>query len=330
MFVVSFLEFFKKNRKISIYSVGKRLLYLSVLVVYNQPRKGLTPMDVRSYLEVAKPRLVLLLVFTSLASMRISANLNNISIITSIFLLGTVTALIGSAGCNFLTSYIDRDIDAVMTRTKNRPLPSGKIQPSKILYLGLVLISLSLVLARMRNILSFTCILLGIFDNVVVYSLMTKRRSSFNIILGGLSGGLAPLFGWVYVTNSVCVNSILISTLVILWIPSHIWALAIQYRTDYKNAKVPMLPVVSGVKTAIRCTASTIFLLLVVSIALFLNGTFGPFYLVISLISGFVVLAGNLFILIYPSPETAWNLFKISSPHLVILFLAMMIDLTMR
>lgn len=287
-------------------------------------------MDVLSYVEVSKPRLVLLLVFTTLVSMILAASTSFVFLSQNVLVLGMLSAVLGSAGCNLLTSYIDRDIDAVMNRTKNRPLPSGKIHPSRILYLGLAFVCSSLIIAGLRNMLSFTCIFLGAVDNVLVYSLMTKRRSPLNIIFGGLSGGLAPLFGWVYVTNSLCVNSFLVSAMVILWIPSHIWALAIHYRSDYRKANVPMLPVVSGVKGAIRCIVSTVTLLIIVSTILYFNGTFGSVYFAISLISGLVVLIGNLFILVYPSPETAWRLFKVSSPHLVVLFLGMLIDLTIR
>jgi len=259
--------------------------------------------------------------------MIVSANQNNLPLATSVLLLGVATAIAGSAGCNVLTSYIDRDIDAVMTRTRNRPLPSGRIHPpKKALYFGLTLIGVSLVLAGIRNLLSLFCILLGVLDNVVVYSMMTKRRSSLNIILGGFSGGLAPLFGWVYLTNSVSLTSILISIMVVLWIPSHIWSLAIFYKSDYERARVPMLPVVVGIEKAIRCIVSTLVLLLAVSIILYLYGSFGPVYLALSLISGLIVLAGNLYLFLHPSPEIAWRMFKISSPYLFLLFLAMIVD----
>ena len=177
----------------------------------------------------------------------------------------------------------------------------------------------------MLNLLSFLCILLGVVDNVVVYSMMTKRRSPLNIILGGFSGGLAPLFGWVYVANSISLTAILISSVVVLWIPSHIWSLAIYHQSDYERAGVPMLPVV-GTEKAIRCIASTVILLLVISIILYLYGRFGPVYLTLDLFSDIFVLAGNLCLFLNPSPDPAWRMFKISSPYLFLLFLGMIVD----
>lgn len=283
--------------------------------------------NIGSYIEVVKPRLILLLVFTSLGAMIVASSRSGTPLPASVWLPGLLTGVMASAGCNALTSYIDRDIDAVMARTSGRPLPSRRIAPpERALYMGIILTFISLVLAGMRNLLSFLCILLGVLDNVVVYSMMTKRRSPLNIVLGGFSGGLAPLFGWVYAANSISLTAVLISSMVVLWIPSHIWALAIYYRSDYERARVPMLPVVVGTEKAIRCIASTVILLFIFSIALYLNGSFGPIYLVISLGSGLCVLAGHVYLFFRPSPEIAWRLFKISSPYLFLLFLAMIVD----
>lgn len=156
--------------------------------------------------------------------------------------------------------------------------------------------------------------------------MMTKRRSPINIILGGFSGGLAPLFGWVYIANSINITAIIISIIVIIWIPSHIWPLAIYYRSDYEKAHVPMLPVVIGTVKAIRCTVSTVILLLLFSIALYFYGSFGLIYLSLSLISGIPVFAGHLYLFFHPTPKHAWRMFKFSSPYLFLLFLAMIID----
>lgn len=284
-------------------------------------------MNIQSYVEVTKPKLVFLLVFTSLCTMIVSASQNNLPLTGSVLFFGVAAAVAASAGCNALTSYIDRDIDAVMIRTRDRPLPSRRIDPpQKALYFGVTLIGVSLVLAGMRNLLSFLCILLGVLDNVVVYSLLTKRRSPLNIFLGGFSGGLAPLFGWVFVANSISLTAILISSMVVLWIPSHIWSIAIYYQSDYERARVPMLPVVAGTEKAIRCIVSTAVLLVFMSIALHCYGGFGPIYLAFALISGLFVLAGNLYLFLHPSPEVAWRMFKVSSPYLFLLFLAMIVD----
>src|SRR5207247_9507594 len=153
-------------------------------------------------------------------------------------------------------------------RTRHRPLPSGRITPRAALTFGLGLIAISLILSAVLNFLSLLWMSLGIVDNVGVYSLFLKRRSSLNILLGGFSGVLPVLFGWSAVTaGPVCslphpVFPLLMAALVFVWIPVHIWFLAVSYRSDYSNAGVPMLPVVVGSTTALRLI--TIFSLIMV------------------------------------------------------------------
>lgn len=142
--------------------------------------------NIRSYVEVTKPRIVLLLVFTSVAAIIVASRLTTTSLTIGLLLPATVTITLGCAGCNAVTCYIDRDIDAIMTRTRNRPLPSFRIDPpQKALLFGLSLVGISLVLAIMRNPLSFVSIAVGAFDNIVIYSRLLKRRSPANILLGG-------------------------------------------------------------------------------------------------------------------------------------------------
>jgi protoheme IX farnesyltransferase len=287
-------------------------------------------LDALSYVEISKPKLVFLLVITSLGAMFVASIKTDIPLTISQVAFGSLTAIFGSAGCNALTSYIDRDIDALMDRTRERPLPSKRIDPaSNALIFGLGLTGVSLILATFQNILAFACILLGVLDNVLVYSLGTKRRSSLNIILGGFSGGLAPLYGWAFVTGTVDMTALILGSIVVLWIPSHIWSLALYYRSDYEKANIPMLPVVVGVETAIKCIASTVILMVIASLTLYLYGGFGILYLSVSVITGAVVLGGYLYLFFRPSQELAWTLFKISSPQLFLLFTAAVLDVSL-
>lgn len=284
--------------------------------------------DAWSYVEISKPKLVFLLVITSLGAMFIASIQKGIPLTSTQVVLGSVTAILGSAGCNVLTSYIDRDIDAIMDRTRERPLPSKRIAPARnALYFGLVLTGGSLILAIFQNPLAFAFILLGVLDNVLVYSLWTKRRSSLNIILGGFSGGLAPMYGWAFVTGTIDLTALLLGSIVVLWIPSHIWSLALYYRSDYEKANIPMLPVVTETETAIKCIVSTVILMVAASLALYLYGGFGLLYLSVSVITGAVVLGGYLYLFFNPSRELAWTLFKISSPQLFLLFTAAVLDI---
>lgn len=282
--------------------------------------------NVRSYVELTKPRIVFLLVFTSLVAMVVASSLNSVNMPIELWFLGVLAITLGCAGCNVVTCYVDRDVDAVMTRTRHRPLPSGRIAPLRALYFGLILILLSLALALLRNLLAFGFMALGALDNVVVYSLFLKRRTPVNIILGGISGGLPVAFGWVFVAHGVSLAMVVMAALVVLWIPNHIWSLAIRYRGDYEMANIPMLPVVVEEKQAVRCVVSTSLLLVLLSPLLFFLGFLGLVYLVISVVAGLPMLLLNLWLFLHPTKKNAWIVFKFSSPYLAIIFLAMLVD----
>ena len=282
--------------------------------------------NLRPYVEVTKPKLVSLLVFTAFVGMFVGARWAGVALSWSLWALGLVAITLGCAGSNAVTCYIDRDIDSVMDRTKARPLPSGRIDPpQKALFLGVGLIGASLVLALLRNALAAGAIGLGALDNVVVYSLLTKRRSSWNIILGSFSGGLPAVFGWAFATGAVTLVPILMAALVVLWTPNHIWSLALRYRDDYARAGVPMLPVVLEEKKAIRCIASTSLLLVGFSAALDSLGAFGDAYLWTAVLLGGALIALNVWLLVRPNAAHAWVVFKFSSPYLAVIFLFMIL-----
>lgn len=279
-----------------------------------------------NYIEVTKPKTVALLVFTSVATMVI-ASLSERSVASPLLLGGLVAISAASAGCNTVTCYIDRDIDAVMRRTSRRPIPTGRIAPpERALLWGLFLIGAGLVLGLWINVVSFMILLLGILDNVVIYSLLLKRRNPLNIVLGGFSGGLPAMFGWSTVTGTVSLLSVLLAGLVVLWIPSHIWSLAILSKDDYARAGVPMLPVVMEEKAALRCIVATVILMIPFSLAVFWEGRFGWVYAASALVLGAVVLLLNLHLFVRPTRENAYRAFKVSSPYLFLLFLSMVVD----
>lgn len=244
----------------------------------------------------------------------------------SLIAAGVSAITAASAGCDVLTSYLDRDIDKVMHRTRHRPIPSGRISPNNALAWGLILAVIGLVIAYLINPLSFVWIGLGVLDNVVVYSLLLKRRSSLNIILGGISGGLPVMFGWSAVTNGVALLPVLLAALVVLWIPGHIWSLAIFTKDDYERARIPMLPVVTDLRTALRCIVSTIILMIPFSLWIYFVGHFGQVYLAAAVMFGAWVLYINVKLFLRPNNEMAYKAFKVSSPYLFALFCAMVID----
>jgi protoheme IX farnesyltransferase len=285
-----------------------------------------TAQTLKNYVEVTKPPIVFLLVFTSFASMIVawSQTLQPVTPKLIIAALAAITA--ASAGCDALTSYVDRDIDKIMRRTRRRPIPSGRIAANKALAWGLFLAIFGLVLAYWINTLSFLWIGLGVLDNVVVYSLLLKRRSPLNIILGGVSGGLPVMFGWSAVTNGIALLPILLAALVVLWIPGHIWSLAIFTRDDYERARVPMLPVVTEMKTALRCIVSTVVLMIPFSLWVYFEGHFGLVYLAAAALFGVWVLHINMRLFLHPNNDMAYKAFKVSSPYLFALFCALIID----
>lgn len=285
--------------------------------------------DLWAYVEVTKPASVLLLVFTALATMVIAAGGWNLP--SDLFITAIAAVTLGCAGANTITCYIDRDMDGVMERTKRRPIPSGRIRPpQRALYWGLLLAVVSLALAWSINALAFLWGLLGFVDNVVVYSLLMKKRSPLNIILGGLSGGLPVLFGWAAVTGSVNLTALLMAAIVVLWIPNHIWNLAIFHTEDYKKVSVPMLPAVLSLEKTTRCTMATVVLMYLCSLALYFVGGFGVIYLGVALVFGLVITVSNVILALNPSREKAWVMFKVSSPYLFVLFLAMALDVLVR
>jgi len=276
--------------------------------------------------EVTKPPIVLLLVFTSFATMVVAWSQTLLPLTPLLLTAAVASITAASAGCDTLTSYVDRDIDKVMHRTRHRPIPSGRITPNKALAWGLFLAGFGLAIALWINLLSFLWIALGVLDNVVVYSLLLKRRSSLNIILGGVSGGLPVMFGWSAVTNGISLLPILLAALVVLWIPGHIWSLAIFTKDDYQRAHIPMLPVVTKLRTALRCIVSTVVLMIPFSLWIYFAGHFGPVYLGVAVMFGAWVLYVNLKLFFDPTNEMAYKAFKVSSPYLFALFCAMIMD----
>jgi len=299
-------------------------------------RKAATSIKERvlTYYEYTKPKIWYLLVFTSLTATFVAGSLLSTGPSLLRWIIAAVAITSGCAGCNALTNYIDRDIDAVMNRTKHRPLPSGRITPTSGLRFGLALVAISILLSFTLNLLSVLWMALGVLDNVGVYSLLLKRRSALNILLGGFSGGLPVLFGWSAATagpiGSISLLPVLMAGLVFLWIPIHIWFLAVTYRSDYAKVGVPMLPVVIGSVPAIKLIVIFSMIFFPFSIGVYLLGHFGLVYGIVALVGGLVTLIGSVWVLYKPTETNAWKMFKISSPYLFLLFLAMIIDVAVR
>ena len=281
---------------------------------------------VRNYYELTKPKIWYLLVFTAFGSALTASLLFDISIqaLTWILLIGGVAA--GSAAADTLTGYNDRDIDAIMDRTRGRPIPSGRVSPKNALIFGLILTAISLIFSWFINIWAFALMAFGLFDNILVYSKWLKRRSQTNIILGGFSGGAPAMIGYVAVTTQNIEIGLVMAGLVFLWIPTHIWSLALHVKKDYTKAGVPMLPVVSSEKKSVRVIAWTTLMMVLFSILPFFFNQFGLIYLITASIFGVAMIVVSTWLLINPSEKASWIVFKFSSPYLTALFIAFIVD----
>ena len=294
------------------------------------------------YYELTKPKIWYLLVFTAFGAALTASNIYNIEISPATWLLMLFSVAAGSAAANTLTNYHDRDIDAIMERTKNRPLPSKRIYPAvKARNFGLVLAGISLVLAFG---ISFTTTLeqgawatafiaFGLINNILVYSYALKRNSRTNIILGGLCGGSPPLIGWVAVSMSdLWTMGLAMAGLVFIWIPMHIWALTLHFKEDYNKVNVPMLTAVQSEKTSARAIAGSTVVMVLFSIAPFFITTesgeqmVGGVYLWTAIASGALMVALSAWVIVKPMEKASWTLFKFSSPYLAVLFIALMVD----
>jgi protoheme IX farnesyltransferase len=294
------------------------------------------------YYELTKPKIWYLLVFTAFGAALTASNIYNIPISIETWALMLFSVASGSAAANTLTNYHDRDIDAIMERTKDRPLPSKRIYPAvKARNFGLALAGISLVLAFAisftttleQGIWATIFIAFALVNNIIVYSYVLKRNSRTNIILGGLCGGSPPMIGWVAVSMSdLWTMGLAMAGLVFIWIPMHIWALTLHFKEDYNKVNVPMLTAVQSEKTSARAIALSTVVMVLFSIAPFFITTesgedmVGDVYLWTAIASGALMLGLSVWVTIKPMEKAAWTLFKFSSPYLAVLFIALMVD----
>lgn len=286
---------------------------------------------VREYVEVSKPRIVVVLIITAITSMLAASRFDNtpevgwdISMWNLLFLI--ISGTLASAGSSALNHYYDRDIDKVMQRTSKRPIPSGRLPPQRVLFYGLLLCVVSVVLAIFTlNLVSAGMIALGIFIYVVIYTIWLKRNNPSNIVIGGFAGSAASMAGWSAATGSIDLLGFLVGLLVFLWTPAHFWCLAIKAREEYHTVNVPMLPVLIGnQKTATYIFYNTA-LLLPYSLSLYFFGL-GVLYTVIASIAGSLMLIYHYKLVKEPTPDFAWKAYKVTAPYLVIIFVGIALD----
>jgi heme o synthase len=283
----------------------------------------ITP-TLKTYLELAKLRIVLLLCFTTVTAMVIAASGFPPAELLLPTLLGGALAAAGSSAVN---QYADRDMDAMMSRTARRPIPSGRISPVNALLFGLALIMWSVVvLAVFVNALAALLALTGAVYYVVLYTLLLKRNTVVNILIGGGAGAIPVLVGWTAVTGSLNFEAFLLFAIVFYWTPPHSWALALLVNADYTRARVPMMPVARGERvTRLQIVLYSIQLGLITLLpALF--GTLDMIYLAAAVVLGLGLIWMSLRLLNTATRAMARSTYKYSTAYLAFLFLAMIID----
>jgi protoheme IX farnesyltransferase len=286
---------------------------------------------ISAYIDVSKPRIVVVLVITAVASLLGATRFDHspnipwdISIWQISFLV--LAGSLASMGSSALNHYYDRDIDKFMIRTTKRPIPSGKLSASNVLIYGLILSATSVIIAWFTlNPIATFMIALGIFIYVIIYTAWLKRSNPSNIVIGGFAGSAASMAGWATTTGSIDLLGFLVGWLVFMWTPPHFWCLAIKKREEYASVKVPMLPVLIGnERTAVYIFINTA-ILLPFSLSLYFVGL-GLLYTITALIAGTLMLIYHYKLTKNPTPEFAWKAYKVTAPYLVVIFISIALD----
>jgi protoheme IX farnesyltransferase len=284
---------------------------------------GLLEPSVGDFWSLLKPRVMSLVIFTGFAGMFIAPG----SLHPLVFAISLFAIAAGAGASGAINQWYDRDIDAVMTRTRTRPIPAGVMAPAEALTLGLVVSVMSvLLLGLAANWLAAGLLAFTIFFYAVVYTIWLKRSTPQNIVIGGAAGALPPVIGWAAVTGSLSIEPLLLFAIIFMWTPPHFWALALVKNDDYQRANVPMLPVVAGaMETRRQILIYTLLLAPLPVIPSFIG-------MASSVYGGFAAMAGGVMVwlslVLYRTGgnRDAMRLFGYSILYLFLLFLALVVD----
>lgn len=277
---------------------------------------------VAAYISLTKPRIIELLLITTVPSMVLaSGGWPGTWLVAATLIGGTLSA----GGANALNSYLDRDIDEVMRRTRKRPLARHEVPPRNAFAFGIVLGVAGFAWLAITTNLAAAAISTGaLLFYVVIYTMALKRRTTQNIVIGGAAGAAPTLVGWAAVTGSVALPAWVLFLIVFYWTPPHFWALAVRYRDDYEAAGVPMLPVVAGLEATTRRMLLYTVLMVGVSLLLVPLGSMSWIYLIAAVTMGGWFLWDTW--LVHKDPDQAMRLFTTSTIYLSVVFAAVMLD----
>jgi protoheme IX farnesyltransferase len=277
----------------------------------------------RDYAALLKPRVMSLVVFTGFAGLSVApGNLHPLQAAVAVLCIA-----VGAGAAGAINMWYDRDIDALMERTRNRPIPAGRVAPSKALAFGVTLALLSVMLMGVAvNSTAAALLALAIGFYVFVYTMWLKRRTPQNIVIGGAAGAFPPMIGWAAATGAISLESIALFLIIFMWTPPHFWALALNRADDYAKAGVPMLPVIAGKAETRRQILIYTSLLVPLSFAPLILGMAGIAYGAVVAVMG----AGFLLLAIQVRRErggrAARHMFRFSILYLFVLFAALIVD----
>lgn len=278
---------------------------------------------VHAYVELTKPGIVLWLLITAYCAM-IVAHRGVPGVGVTVFtLLGLG---VSAGGAHAINMWYDRDIDKIMKRTRQRPVVTGRVSARNALIFGITCGVISFLgIGLLVNWLAAAASLGGYLFYVFIYTMWLKRRSAQNIVIGGAAGAFPPIVGWAGATGHLGIAPGLMFLLIFMWTPPHFWALALYKQDDYRNAHIPMMPIVKGAQATKVQSLIYAILSLAVSVSLFLTHTVGRVYLVAAVVLGLVFIAYNVRLLREPSTELVWakKTFRFSLIYIAALFVAM-------
>jgi protoheme IX farnesyltransferase len=278
----------------------------------------------RQYLELTKPRVVALIVFTAVIGMFLAVPG---MVPLRPLIAGTIGIWLAAASAAAINHLIDQRIDKVMARTSHRPLPTGALKPAEVLAFAVILGAMSMaVLIALVNPLTAALTFASLIGYAVVYTAYLKRATPQNIVIGGIAGAAPPVLGWAAVTDSVHPYALLLCLIIFVWTPPHFWALAIFRRDDYSRAHVPMLPVTHGVTYTRWHVLFYTILLVLVTVLPYLTGMSGLFYLGGALVLGLGFLYYAIRLLNPPDDFFPMRVFNYSIVYLMALFAFLLVD----
>ena len=275
------------------------------------------------YFELMKPKVMSLVIFTTVVGMYLAPNhLHPVLALVSI-----IAIALGAGSAGAINQWIDQDVDSVMSRTKERPIPSGRVDPAEAITFSLVTGLISIILLGLAsNWLAASLLFFTIFFYSIIYSILLKRKTPQNIVIGGAAGSLPPVIGWVSMTGDISLFPVLMFMIIFFWTPPHFWALALVKSEDYKRARIPMMPNVVGKLSTKKQIIFYSILVLLFSISPYFLGFAGYVYISCTLIMSIIFVILSIGLIVLPNNKLEIPLFVYSIFYLFGVFIFLVFD----